>query len=117
MKRYAGDHDSPERLPFYLGLATVNWSVWHGSSLIGIFCASFIPSTWGMSFAGNIALIAIVVPMIEKRPSACAAVVASVIAVATFSFPYRLNIVLSVIAAVLVGMYCEKVTPSVREKV
>ena len=107
IRRYGEVASSDGKLQFYLGLVFVNWMVWHGSSLLGIFCASVMPSGWGLGFAGNLALIAVLVPMLDKRAALIAAAFAGIVAVATIAAPYRLNILCSVGVAVGLGMVLE----------
>lgn len=110
MKHFPEAKANPNSLPFYLGMSVVNLVVWHGSSLVGIYCASLVPNNWGLSFAGNLALVAVVIPLLDTRSSLCAGAAASAIAIATIGAPYRLNLVFSVITAVALGVWFDLVS-------
>jgi predicted branched-subunit amino acid permease len=114
MAKYPQVSNDPLRLPYYLGLAIANWSVWQASSITGIFLASFVPETWGLGFAGTLALVAVVMPMLDKGSMRLAAGAAAVVAVLTVSLPFRLNLVLAVMAAVIVGMVTDRIVGKLR---
>ena len=107
MSRYPRADGNPSHTPFFIGMAAANWSVWQTGSLAGIFLASFIPSSWGLAYAGTLALIAILLPMLEGWPARLAAIAASIAALATVSLPYKLNIVVAVLVAIVVGIVAE----------
>jgi len=107
MSRYPRADGNPSHAPFFIGMAAANWTVWQTGSLAGIFLASFIPSSWGLAYAGTLALIAILLPMLEGWSSRLAAVAAAVAALATVDLPYKLNIVIAVLVAIAVGIVSE----------
>jgi predicted branched-subunit amino acid permease len=74
----------------------------------GILLATQIPDAWGVGFAGTLALIALVLPQAARWPGNLAVVVASIVAVASASLPYRMNIVLAVIAGIAAGVAAEE---------
>ncbi|MFM8461146.1 AzlC family ABC transporter permease [Polynucleobacter victoriensis] len=107
MSRYPSADGNPSHAPFFIGMAAANWTVWQTGSLAGIFLASFIPSSWGLAYAGTLALIAILLPMLEGWSSRLAAIAAAVAALATVDLPYKLNIVIAVLVAIIVGIVSE----------
>ena len=82
--------------------------MWQLGSVAGILLASQIPNSWGLEFAGAIALLVIIVPMLDRPAARWAAVTAAVVAVATYGIPFRLNIVIAIVAALVVGMMADK---------
>jgi predicted branched-subunit amino acid permease len=70
--------------------------------------ASFIPHHWGLGFAGTLALIAIVMPMVDRKATALAAFTAAIVALLTVDLPFKLNLVCAVVAAIAVGMMLDK---------
>jgi predicted branched-subunit amino acid permease len=70
--------------------------------------ASQIPNDWGLAFAGAVALIVIIGPMLDRASARWAAVTAGVVAVMTYGLPFRLNIILAVGTAIVVGMILDK---------
>lgn len=103
MATYSERQDDPLRIPYYLGLAVANWAVWQVSLLLGIFLETAIPPELGASFAGTLALLAVVVPLINRLPILFAAGAAGIVSIATLALPFKLNILIAVVAAMLVG--------------
>ena len=79
-----------------------------GSSLIGIALANFIPTAWGLGFAGILALLGISFSLVTTRLRIIAALVAGVAAVAAFALPLKLNILVAIAAAVAVCLMLER---------
>jgi predicted branched-subunit amino acid permease len=96
------------RIAFMYGLTCGNWSIWQMGSLLGIALAGQIPQSWGLEFAGTLALIAIIVPMLDRPAARWAAGVAALVAVLSMSLPFKLNIVLAIVAAIVVGIVSDR---------
>jgi predicted branched-subunit amino acid permease len=97
----------PPRDAYFLGMCTINWIVWHLASLAGIFAAAWFPRTWGLEFAGTLALLALLVPMCARRPGALATLVAGVGGIATLHWPARLGLVFSIVAGIVAAVVAE----------
>lgn len=82
------------------GLLAPNWLVWQISSIIGILLGSQIPSSWGVGFAGTLAILCVLLPLVQNRAAVVGIVVASVVAVLCHAWPYKLGL----LAAVVIGM-------------
>jgi len=91
-----------------MGMQISNWVLWQIGSITGILFANQIPNSWGLEFAGAIALVAIIVPMLDRASARWAAVTAGAVAVMAYGMPFRLNIVLAIVAAIVVGMKTDK---------
>lgn len=102
--------DLDERQAYFLGLALCNWSAWQLSSLLGILLAAQIPMAWGLDFAGMLALLAIAVPMVVNRAGALAVLAAALVTVWGLHWPYKLNLVAAVSAAMLVGVLYDELS-------
>ena len=96
------------RIAFMYGLTCGNWGIWQLGSLLGIALAGQIPQSWGLEFAGTLALIAIIVPMLDRAAARWAAGVAALVAVLSMGLPFKLNIVLAIIAAIVVGIVSDR---------
>ncbi|NUZ04787.1 AzlC family ABC transporter permease [Piscinibacter koreensis] len=96
---------------YWLGTGLSNWVIWVGSSLLGIALANSIPVHWGLAFAGILALVGITCSIGTSRMQALAALTAGVVAVATFAWPLRLNIVVAIGAAVAICLMLERMRP------
>jgi predicted branched-subunit amino acid permease len=95
-------------------MSLTNWSVWQIGSLVGIFIAGAVPDAWGLGFAGTLALIAILLPMLDQLSARLAALSALLMALLSNDLPYKLSIVLAVVVAILVGIMCDRFTKKER---
>src|SRR5205085_1097916 len=87
---------------YFLGSAALTFVIWQSSIITGIVAGHAIPPSWGLGFAGTMALLALTCNMLRDRASLMAAVVAASAAVAAYSLPLRLNIVVAIAAAIAV---------------
>jgi predicted branched-subunit amino acid permease len=95
-----GPAPDQEKLGFYLGIGYSQWWAWQIGSVAGILLATQIPPEWGVGFAGTLALLAIMIPLIANSAALAGVAVASIVAILATGLPYRLGLLL----AVLVGM-------------
>ncbi len=93
---------------YLAGNCFLNWASWVGASIVGIVLANFIPTRWGLGFAGILCLVGIMCSLASTRLRIVSAVVASVAAVAAYSLPLKLNIVVAIAVAVLACLAIEK---------
>ena len=111
MKRFPAPRPSPEQVPYFLGGVATNWTSWQASSVAGILLADRVPTHWGLGFAGTLALLGLTYSLLTDRSTWIAAGVAGCAAVAAFSLPLKLNIVVAIAAAVAVGLVIDHTTP------
>jgi predicted branched-subunit amino acid permease len=111
-----GTQSPRERVWFFLGLTFPNWASWQVASIIGIFLADQIPGSWGLGFAAIIALIALVVPMINDRPSVIGVAVAGAIALVAVGLPLKLGLVAAVIAGMAAAVAADIVLDRIGAK-
>jgi predicted branched-subunit amino acid permease len=107
MKRFQQPRVGEGQVEYFLGGATVNWFGWQTASVAGILLANVIPVHWGLGFAGVLALLGLIYSLVSDRATVLASVVAGGAAVAAFSLPLRLHIVVAIAAAVCVGLLME----------
>lgn len=105
--RYHTPEKQPEQLPFFWGAAVANWVFWQVFSIAGILLANVIPLSWGLGFAGVLALMGVLYSMLKDKATWLACVVACGAAVATFALPLKLNILVAIAAAVTAGLLME----------
>lgn len=103
LRRHPVPDGSAGQLRHYLGAATANWLLWQAGSLAGIVAAEGFPASWGVAFAGILALFAVVVGLLADRSLASAVVVASTVATLLFWLPLKLNLVAAVACAIAAG--------------
>jgi predicted branched-subunit amino acid permease len=84
--------------------------------LLGAAFASSIPTSWGLGFAGTLALTGIVWALTHNTLRVLTLVIAGSAAVAAFALPLKLNIVVAIAAAVCVCMVLEQLHPALRER-
>ena len=109
MRRYPKAKPEPEQVPYFWGAALTNWLAWQIPSTLGSFLADQIPLTWGLGFAGVLALMGVLLSMLNDRATWVASVVACTAAVAAFAMPLKLNILVAIAAAVACGLMMEQV--------
>jgi predicted branched-subunit amino acid permease len=115
LKRYPDGQRSPEQLSYFWGAASTNWLVWQGFSVAGIFLADQVPLSWGLGFAGVLALLGVLYSMLTDRTTWAATGVAAAVAVAAFALPLKLNILAAIAASVAVGLMMENTERRLRE--
>ena len=111
MRRFPEARPAPEQLPYFWGGMAMNWTSWQVPSLAGILLAERIPTSWGLGFAGTLALLGLLYSLVADRATLVAAIVAGVAAVAAYSLPLKLNIVVAIAAAVVVGLLIDHTSP------
>ena len=102
---------------YFSGLAVSNWLAWQIGSLTGIFLAQQIPASWGIGFAGSLALLAIAIPLVRNRPTIVGVVVACTVAVATVQWPYRLGLVSAMLLGIVAAVFAEQLMVKPKDKV
>ena len=92
------------KVGFFNGIAYPNWCAWQVGAVAGILLASQIPENWGVGFAGTLALLAIMIPLIINSAALGGVVVAGVVALLAAGLPYRLGLLLAVVLGMIVAM-------------
>jgi predicted branched-subunit amino acid permease len=108
LSRYPTPDPEPGKFAFLKGLVLPNWLAWQAGSLFGIFLGSSVPPEWQLGFAGTLAILCIMVPLIVSRAALCGVIVAAVVGVAAHAFPYKLGLLVAVLAGMLTAMALEK---------
>ena len=111
-QRYPDEARAPGKLAYLKGLIIPNWIAWQVGSVVGILASTAVPAEWGLGFAGSLAILCILVPMVAGMPALCGVLVAAVTAVACRALPYKLGL----LAAVVAGMACAILAEEWREK-
>ena len=93
---------------YLAGNCGVNWVAWVGCSVLGVVLANFIPTNWGLGFAGILALLGILCSLASSQLRVVSAGVAGAAAVAAFALPFKLNILVAIAAAVALCLMLEK---------
>lgn len=93
---------------YYLGAALASYFAWEVSIITGIVAGAAIPASWGIGFAGTMALLALTCSQLRSPSTWIAAVVAGCAAVAAYALPLRLNIVVAIAAAIAFGAMAQR---------
>ncbi len=102
---------------FMAGNCMVNWLSWVTSCLLGILLGDAVPLSWGLGFAGILALIGVGSSLASSGLRRLSAGVAGAAAVVTFALPLKLNILLAIMLAVAVCLAAERWLPASKAKV
>ena len=83
---------------YFAGICYMNWLAWQGGSVLGILVASQVPASWGVGYAGTLALLAVMIPLVANRAALIAVIVAGSVAVLAYGLPYKLGLLLALLA-------------------
>lgn len=107
LRAWPDPHPAPGQLPYFAGSVVALWLSWQVPSWSGIVLADEISPAWGLGFAGTLSLVGLTCALLIDRISWVCAAVAALAAVAAFSLPYKLNIVVAVASALAAGLWME----------
>ena len=107
IRRHPHPTSDPQQAQYFLGVSLTNWIAWQIPSILGILMAQYIPGSWGLAFAGTLALLGIVLSLLADRAIAAVIVVASALSATLFWLPLRLNLVAAIMGALVVGLAWE----------
>lgn len=108
LQRFPSYAPAPGKLSFLQGLMVPNWCAWQIGSLAGIFLGTAVPAAWGLGFAGTLAILCVMIPLVANRAALCGVVVAGAVAVAAHGLPYKLGLLLAVLLGMLTAMAIEE---------
>lgn len=102
------------KLSYLKGLMFPNWFAWQIGSVIGIFVGSAIPAEWGLGFAGTLAILCIMVPLMINHAALCGVLVAGAVSVLAYDLPYKLGLLLAVLVGMVTAMVIEETLAKVK---
>ena len=97
-----------EQIAYLAGNGGINWFSWTCSSVLGVILANFVPTSWGLGFAGILALVGMMASLATSRLRWVSAGVAGAAGVAAFALPLKLNILVAIAVAVAVCLLLDK---------
>lgn len=117
-KRYPHPGASAEELAqqqaYLMGNCAVNYVAWMAASVAGVLLANMVPLSWGLGFAGILALLGVLCSLATSRLRVVSAGVAATAAVAAWALPLRLNILVAIASAVAICLLIEHTRGSER---
>ncbi|MFZ6653652.1 AzlC family ABC transporter permease [Undibacterium sp. TJN19] len=108
MQRYPEFGEEKGKLSYLKALVFPNWAAWQIGSIIGILLGSQIPASWGLGFAGTLAILCIMLPLVINRAAFVGVVVSGICALLTINFPYKLGLLLAVLLGMGTAMLLEE---------
>jgi len=114
LQKYPDAAPQAGKLSYLKGLIYPNWSAWQVGSIIGIFVGSTVPPEWGLGFAGTLAIVCVMIPLVAGVPALCGVLVAGAVAVAGFGLPYKLGLLVAVVVGMLAAMLVESCVTQLR---
>lgn len=107
-----GDDERARQLAYLLGNCAVNYLAWMGASLAGIALANAVPTAWGLGFAGILALLGVLCSLATSPLRLLSAGVAGAAAVAAWTLPLKLNILVAIASAVALCLLIDRLRPA-----
>jgi predicted branched-subunit amino acid permease len=108
MRRFPEMVPGPRHEDYFLGSASLTFGIWQLAIVTGIVAGNAIPASWGLGFAGTMALLALTCTQLRDPSTRVAAVVAACAAVAAYALPLKLNILVAIAAAVAFGVLADQ---------
>jgi predicted branched-subunit amino acid permease len=96
------------QMAYLAGNGGINWLSWTVCSVVGVVLANFIPTEWGLGFAGILALVGMMASLASSRLRWVSAGVAGAAGVVAFALPLKLNILVAIAVAVAVCLLFEQ---------
>jgi predicted branched-subunit amino acid permease len=100
------------KVGYFAGVCYPNWLTWQAGSVAGILLASQVPASWGIGFAGTLALLAVMIPLVVNAAALGGVIVAGAVGVAAYGLPYKLGMLLALVA----GMATASVIDMVKDR-
>jgi len=111
VKRYPQPGTSAAQLlgqqAYLAGNCGVNWLSWVSCSLLGVGLSNFVPMSWGLGFAGILALLGIMCSLASSKLRVVSAGVAGAAAVVAYALPLKMNILVAIATAVALCLMVE----------
>ncbi|CAN1554243.1 AzlC Predicted branched-chain amino acid permease (azaleucine resistance) [Burkholderiaceae bacterium] len=111
-RRYHAPATTPEGLSaqqaYLMGNCAVNYLSWMTASVIGVVLAQWVPTEWGLGFAGILALLGVMASLASSPLRLVSAGIAGAAAVAAWALPLKLNILAAIACAVAACLVIEK---------
>ena len=96
------------QVAYLLGNGSINWFSWTFHCMLGVVLANFIPASWGLGFAGILALVGMTCSLASTPMRWISGGVAATAGVAAFALPLKLNILVAIAAAVALTLMLER---------
>ncbi|MGZ5202175.1 MAG: AzlC family ABC transporter permease [Telluria sp.] len=95
-------------LSYLKGLLYPNWVLWQVCCIAGVLLGRVIPASWGLDFAGTVAILCMTVPLVTNHAALAGVAVAGAVAVLARPLPYKLGLLLAVVGGMVVAMIVQE---------
>jgi 4-azaleucine resistance transporter AzlC len=92
---------------YFLGTGLTLWASWQISTFLGISLGSILPGTMLLDFALPLTFLALLIPTLVDRLTITVAAVAGTLAVLLAGLPFKLGLMVAVLASVGLGVWLE----------
>jgi 4-azaleucine resistance transporter AzlC len=92
---------------FFLGAGLTLWTSWQISTFVGVALGAQVPPSWGLDFTLALTFIGLVVPALRDRAVVAAALAAGLTAVAAYTLPLKLGLILAAAVGIAAGLLAE----------
>lgn len=104
IQRYPSAQPEVGKFEYLKGLLVPNWAAWQMGAITGILLGSQIPTEWGIGYAGTLAILCILLPMILNQAALIGVIVAGATALLTAHWPYKLGVLFAIILGMVGSM-------------
>ncbi len=106
--RYLSGGDARLAHWFYLGSFIAMYGNWQLCTWLGVGLGEVFPdmTTWGLDFAMSVTFIGMVTPYLKSRPMWACVLAAGAMALATWSLPHKLGLLVAALTGIAVGLSC-----------
>lgn len=106
--RFQDDDDSASHRWFYIGAALALWTTWQITTGLGVILGTQVPESWSLDFALPLTFIALLAPILVRRPAIVAAVVAGLVSLAADDVSYSLGLIIGATAGIAAGVAADR---------
>lgn len=104
LQRFPSEEPAVGKVSYLKGLLYPNWLSWQVGSIAGIFLGSAVPPAWGLGFAGSLAILCILIPMVMTHATLAGVLVATATAVLAYDLPFKLGLLVAVVLGMVTSM-------------
>lgn len=97
----------PDRVMYFLGVASPITPLWVIMTLVGILAGTAIPEAWALDFIMPIMFLAMVAPMLKSLAHVAAAIASVIVALLLVDMPSGTGLLVAAAAAMLTGAAVE----------
>ena len=101
------DMTVPDRVAYFLGVATPITPLWFAMTFVGVVAGKAIPEAWALDFIMPIMFLAMVAPMVKSLAHAAAAAVSVSVGLLLVGLPSGTGLLIAAGAAMLTGALVE----------